>query len=114
MLLNHTDEKLVRMANQIATFFLSQPEDIRIEGVATHINKFWEPRMRRRFFEMVDAGAVDFLPLVLAASKKIKRPDDPAADAVGLGDDAKGAPGGKGPIAGESLSEPSVPESTEA
>ncbi|WLD99335.1 formate dehydrogenase subunit delta [Agrobacterium leguminum] len=113
MLLNHTDEKLVRMANQIATFFLSQPEDIRIEGVATHINKFWEPRMRRRFFEMVDAGAGDFLPLVLAASKKVKRPDDPA-DAVGLGDDAKGAPGGKGPIAGESLSEPSVPESTEA
>jgi len=79
MLLNHTDEKLVRMANQIATFFLSQPEDIRIEGVATHINKFWEPRMRRRFFEMVDAGAGDFLPLVLAASKKIKRPDDPAS-----------------------------------
>ncbi|MFN6986404.1 MAG: formate dehydrogenase, partial [Rhizobium oryzihabitans] len=36
----------------------------------------------------------------------------PAADAVGLGEDAKGAPGGKGPIAGESLSEPSVPETT--
>ncbi|MGG2474419.1 formate dehydrogenase subunit delta, partial [Rhizobium sp. BR5] len=31
------------MANQIATFFLSQPEDIRVDGVATHINKFWEP-----------------------------------------------------------------------
>ena len=112
MLLNHTDEKLVRMANQIATFFLSQPEDIRIDGVATHINKFWEPRMRRRFFEMVDAGAGDFLPLVIAASREIRRPDAPAADAVGLGEDAKGAPGGKGPIAGESLSEPSVPETT--
>ncbi|RSC30511.1 formate dehydrogenase [Agrobacterium sp. FDAARGOS_525] len=112
MLLNHTDEKLVRMANQIATFFLSQPEDIRIDGVATHINKFWEPRMRRRFFEMVDAGAGDFLPLVIAASREIRRPDAPAADAVGLGEDAEGAPGGKGPIAGESLSEPSVPETT--
>lgn len=92
--------------------FLSQPEDIRIDGVATHINKFWEPRMRRRFFEMVDAGAGDFLPLVIAASREIRRPDAPAADAVGLGEDAKGAPGGKGPIAGESLSEPSVPETT--
>ena len=40
-------DKLVRMANQIATFFLSQPEAVRIEGVANHINKFWEPRMRR-------------------------------------------------------------------
>ena len=54
MSLNHTDEKLVRMANQIATFFLSQPEEVRVDGVATHINKFWEPRMRRRFFEMID------------------------------------------------------------
>ncbi len=89
MLLNHTDEKLVRMANQIATFFLSQPEDIRVEGVATHINKFWEPRMRKRFFEMVDAGAGEFLPLVLAAALKIKKPGVSAADAVGLGNDAR-------------------------
>ncbi|AQS63498.1 formate dehydrogenase subunit delta [Agrobacterium tumefaciens] len=110
MLLNHTDEKLVRMANQIATFFLSQPEDVRIDGVATHINKFWEPRMRRRFFEIVDAGAGDFLPLVIAASAEIKRPGTPTADAVGLGEDANGASGGKGPAAGESLSEPSIPE----
>ncbi|WP_343315737.1 formate dehydrogenase subunit delta [Brucella sp. BE17] len=80
MLLNHTDEKLVRMANQIATFFLSQPEDSRIEGVAVHINKFWEPRMRRRFFEIVDAGAGNFLPLVLAAAAKINRPVEPVAD----------------------------------
>lgn len=106
--------KLVRMANQIATFFHSQPKSGAASGVATHINKFWEPRMRRRFFEMVDAGAGHFLPLVLAASKEIKRPGDPAADAVGLGGDAKGAPGGKGAIAGESLSEPSIPENTGA
>ena len=56
MLLNHTDEKLVRMANQIATFFLSQPENIRIEGVATHINKFWEPRMRKTLLAAFDDG----------------------------------------------------------
>lgn len=114
MLLNHTDEKLVRMANQIATFFLSQPENTRIEGVATHINKFWEPRMRRRFFEMVDAGAGEFLPLVLAASAKIRRPDAPVAAAAGPGGDATGAPGGKGAMAGAPLSEPSVPETTRA
>ncbi|MEJ8307742.1 formate dehydrogenase subunit delta [Agrobacterium larrymoorei] len=110
MSLSHTDEKLVRMANQIATFFISQPKDVQVEGVATHINKFWEPRMRRRFFEMIDNGADGFLPLVIDASTKIKRPDDPTTQAVGLGADAaRGAPGGKGPIAGESLSEPSVP-----
>lgn len=69
-----TTAKLVRMANQIATFFLSQPEAVRIEGVATHINKFWEPRMRRELFEHIDQGGEGLLPLVMEASKAIKRP----------------------------------------
>ncbi|WP_296021941.1 formate dehydrogenase subunit delta [uncultured Agrobacterium sp.] len=112
MSLSHTDEKLVRMANQIATFFLSQPQDVQVDGLATHINKFWEPRMRRRFFEMIDGSHEGFLPLVLTAAKQIKRPEDPTSQAVGLGSDAaRGAPGGKGVVAGESLSEPSIPPS---
>ncbi|PPJ45333.1 formate dehydrogenase [Rhizobium sp. KAs_5_22] len=69
-----TTEKLVRMANQIATFFLSQPETVRVEGVANHINKFWEPRMRRELFEHVDKGGEGLLPLVMEAAKVIKRP----------------------------------------
>lgn len=69
-----TTEKLVRMANQIATFFLSQPEAVRIEGVANHINKFWEPRMRRELFDHIDKGGEGLLPLVMEASKVIKRP----------------------------------------
>jgi formate dehydrogenase subunit delta len=72
------DSKIVRMANQIATFFLSQPEQVRVAGVANHINKFWEPRMRRQFFEIVDSGSGDLLPLVIEASKQIKRPEDQA------------------------------------
>ena len=47
MSLDNTNGKLVRMANQIATFFKSQPEAERVPGIATHINKFWEPRMRK-------------------------------------------------------------------
>ncbi|MCB2060219.1 MAG: formate dehydrogenase subunit delta [Novosphingobium sp.] len=39
-------DKLRYQANQIATFFASQPEAEQIEGVADHINKFWDPRMR--------------------------------------------------------------------
>lgn len=69
-----TAEKLVRMANQIASFFASQPEATRVDGVATHINKFWEPRMRRQLFEIVDAGGAGLDPLVLDAAKLIKRP----------------------------------------
>jgi len=105
--------KLVRMANQIATFFLSQPEDIRAEGVATHINKFWEPRMRRQLFEHIDAGGQGLLPLVINASVLIRLPEAKVGAGVGVGQDAAdGAPGGKGVAAGESLSEPSVPERT--
>ena len=33
-----------------ATFFKSYPEKEALEGIAEHINKFWEPRMRRMFF----------------------------------------------------------------
>ncbi|MBP1852221.1 formate dehydrogenase subunit delta [Rhizobium halophytocola] len=106
---DQTLEKLIRMANQIATFFLSQPADVRVEGVATHINKFWEPRMRRQFFEHVDAGGEGFLPLVMEAAPLIRRPKE--KDGVGVGYDASAAASpGKGTAAGESLSEPSIPE----
>ncbi len=105
-------DKLVRMANQIATFFLSQPESVRAEGVATHINKFWEPRMRRHLFEHLDNGGAGLLPLVVKASTLIRRPEAKVGSGVGVGQDARqGAPGGKGPAEGESLSEPSIPES---
>ncbi|WGV15365.1 formate dehydrogenase subunit delta [Fuscovulum ytuae] len=67
-------EKLIYMANQISKFFESKPEAEGVAGIAAHINDFWEPRMRRHFFEVVDAGGAGLRPLVLAASAKIKRP----------------------------------------
>ncbi|KQT86338.1 formate dehydrogenase subunit delta [Aurantimonas sp. Leaf443] len=63
------------MANQIATFFRSSPEAGRTDGIAEHINAFWEPRMRRQLFERVDGGATEGIdPLVLEAMPKIRRP----------------------------------------
>ncbi len=46
-----TADKLVYMANQIATFFHTQPKDEAVAGVADHINHFWEPRMRDQLFD---------------------------------------------------------------
>lgn len=71
-------EKLIRMANQIATFFMSQPETDRAKGVAIHINRFWEPRMRKHLFECLDEGADGLMPLVVEASTLINRPSSPA------------------------------------
>ena len=78
--------KLVRMANQIGTFFESKPHDEGVHGVADHINKFWEPRMRRQFFEIVDSGSEGLKPIVIQAAPAVRRPSEPvtpkqAADA---------------------------------
>ncbi len=52
--------KLVRMANQIAEFFAAEPDRaIAVEGVASHLQRFWEPRMRKAIFAAFDAGRTD-------------------------------------------------------
>ncbi len=38
-----TQDRMVTMANQIATFFRSYPHEEAVEGVATHIRQFWDP-----------------------------------------------------------------------
>jgi len=70
-------DKLVYMANQIARFFASMPEEEQVGGVARHINDFWEPRMRRQFFEIVDAGGEGLSPLVMKAAALVRRPAPP-------------------------------------
>ncbi|MEN9851521.1 MAG: hypothetical protein RL128_1684 [Pseudomonadota bacterium] len=70
--------KLVYMANQIAKFMESKPHDEGIAGLSSHINDFWEPRMRRHLFEVLDAGGTGLRPLVLDAAAKIKRPAEAA------------------------------------
>ena len=37
-----TKDKLVRMANQIGTFFESKPHEEGVHGVAEHIRKGWK------------------------------------------------------------------------
>ncbi|MBP0617995.1 formate dehydrogenase subunit delta [Jiella sp. KSK16Y-1] len=66
------------MANQIAKFFESAKEGARSKGVADHINKFWEPRMRSQLFERVDGGRTEGMhELVLEAMDSIRRPEAP-------------------------------------
>ena len=63
----HVDN-LVKMANQIGSFYESMPDPVEAqEGIATHIKKFWEPRMRRALLEHIDSGGADLHPAVLHA-----------------------------------------------
>lgn len=68
------DDKLIRMANQIAAFMATKPADQAAAGVAAHINDFWEPRMRRQLFALIDSGAEGLAPLVQQAAPLIRRP----------------------------------------
>ncbi len=60
-------DKLVYMANQIATFFETQPGADGAGKVAAHILDFWEPRMRAELIGLVDAGEAGLKPLALDA-----------------------------------------------
>lgn len=65
-------EKMVRMANQIAMFFKTQPGSDQAERVAAHLNDFWEPRMRAQLIAHVEAGGEGLEPLVFEAMKSLK------------------------------------------
>lgn len=64
-------EKLVRMANQIAGFFKTQPREDASARVADHIRDFWEPRMRAELQAHVRAGGAGLDPVVVAAAEQL-------------------------------------------
>lgn len=60
---------LVKMANQIGAFFESMPDREQAKAdIATHIKKFWDPRMRKTILQKMDGGeAVELSPVVREA-----------------------------------------------
>lgn len=50
-------ERLVEMVNDIANYFAAEPDHATaVSGIATHLRKFWEPRMRKQILAHLDAG----------------------------------------------------------
>lgn len=66
-------EKLVKMANQIGTFFIAQKGDVAVHGIADHIQKFWDPRMRESLFAHLEAGGEGLHPHVREAAEHLAR-----------------------------------------
>ncbi|NTX29051.1 formate dehydrogenase subunit delta [Burkholderia pyrrocinia] len=63
------NDHLIDMANQIGAFFDSMPDrDEALTGIAEHIRRFWEPRMRRALLASLDdpssEGALRAAPIV--------------------------------------------------
>lgn len=50
-------ETLIHMANRIGAFFEALPDRQEgLDGVAEHLKRYWEPRMRRRLLAFVESG----------------------------------------------------------
>lgn len=65
--------RLVRMANDIGNFFKSEPDHaVAVDGVAQHLKRFWDPRMRREIVAYVEGGGGDLTDLVREAVLKLR------------------------------------------
>jgi formate dehydrogenase subunit delta len=72
--------RLVMMANDIGNYFRPQGREEAISGIASHIKRFWTPRMRARlnaFLAQADAGAEQLDELPRAALARVNEPETP-------------------------------------
>ena len=62
-------DHLLTMANQIGTFFVSYPDREEASAeIASHLKRFWAPRMRQQLYDHIDAeDGAGLAPLVLDA-----------------------------------------------
>ncbi len=64
-------ESLVKMANQIGTFFEAMPDrPAALPEMAQHIKRFWEPRMRRELLAHADNGGEGLTPMAFEAIRR--------------------------------------------
>jgi len=70
-------DKLVYMANQIGKFFVAQGGEGVVDGIATHLKKFWDPRMRKAIVAHLDAGGAGLDVRVRKAVETLRQPAHP-------------------------------------
>jgi formate dehydrogenase subunit delta len=66
------DAAEIRLINKVVIHFGYLPTEQAATEVAEHVRKFWDPRMKRRLFELVDSEASDFEPVALAAAALLR------------------------------------------
>ena len=67
-------DRLVTMANDIANYFGSEPDRAAaVAGVANHLRRFWEPRMREKIIAHLDAGGAGMSELAREGVAKLAR-----------------------------------------
>ena len=72
---------LVHLANRIGDFFQAMPDrQEALMGVATHIRKFWDPRMRRELLQYLDQQGGEGLSEIVLSSLQAHRKTLVSAD----------------------------------
>jgi len=66
-------QKPVMMANQIGAFFAGQKGDEAAHGIADHLKKFWDPRMRAALLAHVQSGGEGLQPQVRLAIEQLAK-----------------------------------------
>lgn len=64
--------RLVRMANDIGNFFKAEPDHaLAVDGVASHLKRFWDPRMRRELVAYLRQDGSGLSELAREAVRKL-------------------------------------------
>jgi formate dehydrogenase subunit delta len=66
-------DKLVRMANQVGDFFGPMAEEAATRGVATHLKRFWTPKMIGEIIGYLDSGQAGLNPAAARAVAALKQ-----------------------------------------
>jgi len=66
-------DKLAYMANQIGKFFSHQPHDQAVAAITDHLQKFWDPRMRKTILSQYDTVKMQLDPLVQQAVEQLRQ-----------------------------------------
>lgn len=70
-------ERLISMANDIGNFFGGEPrKEDAVAGVANHIRRFWDPRMRKQILEYASGGGAELSEHVRSAVLSLAEPQN--------------------------------------
>lgn len=67
------EETMLMMARQITQFFQAYPHEQAVAGVADHIAKFWEPRMRRMLLDYTETHGPEMDEITREAVARLKK-----------------------------------------
>jgi formate dehydrogenase subunit delta len=66
-------ERLIKMANDIGNFFDAEPDkNVAADGIKNHLQRSWEPRMRKTLLDYAQSNGEGFSPLVKEAVSRLQ------------------------------------------